>query len=260
MNFIRDLFVALNERSYWFYYGFYDVKLEFRETKLGFLWPILTAIIWIGGLTYLFSSLLSKDSDILLPYICIGIIFWNFISQSIAKGCRSISSSSYLVGQFNIQVLSHVMRSQVSVLTVTALQFTLVIATVAYFGKLSEVHLIPFLIGLLLIITTAFLVMAFLGVLSVVVADITPMVSALLRVLFWLSPVFWMPSMAPERSVLVVYNPVSYFLEIVRNPLMGLAVDSSTYVVVLSILVAMLAMSMTVYTLFKKELVSRLSA
>lgn len=53
--------------------------------------------------------------------------------------------------------------------------------------------------------------------------DFPPIVASILQVLFYLTPIIWMPASfySTESSYLLDFNPVHHFFEIVREPILG---------------------------------------
>ena len=60
-----------------------------------------------------------------------------------------------------------------------------------------------------------------LGLASARFRDVPPIVDSILRILFFITPVIWMPEFLPERIALLDWNPFFHFLEVVRAPLLG---------------------------------------
>ena len=59
-----------------------------------------------------------------------------------------------------------------------------------------------------------------LGLVSARFRDVPPIVESVVRILFFVTPVIWMPEFLPERIALLTWNPFFHFLEVVRAPLL----------------------------------------
>jgi ABC-type polysaccharide/polyol phosphate export permease len=75
--------------------------------------------------------------------------------------------------------------------------------------------------GLFLVIVNGVWVSLALGSLSARFRDVPPIVTSILQVAFFLTPIFWLPESIPDRQIFVHLNPFYYLIEIVRMPLMG---------------------------------------
>jgi ABC-type polysaccharide/polyol phosphate export permease len=66
--------------------------------------------------------------------------------------------------------------------------------------------------------------------------DIIQVIVTWLTVFFFLTPVFWMPSFLPSQYHFIIdYNPLAQFLELLRNPFLGLPVSSHAWLVTTAI-------------------------
>jgi lipopolysaccharide transport system permease protein len=51
--------------------------------------------------------------------------------------------------------------------------------------------------------------------------DVPPVVAAVLQLLFFISPIIWIPSNVRGGELIVELNPIAYLLAITRDPVMG---------------------------------------
>ncbi len=71
-------------------------------------------------------------------------------------------------------------------------------------------------------IFTAFWVSMILGILTLIFTDLTPVVSSLMRMVFFVTPIIWVDRDIGEWAAWIIQlNPFGYFISIVREPLMG---------------------------------------
>ena len=66
-----------------------------------------------------------------------------------------------------------------------------------------------------------------LGIVSARFRDVPPIVASLVRILFFVTPIIWMPELMPGRALMLAvvldFNPFFHFVELVRAPLLGQA-------------------------------------
>ena len=51
--------------------------------------------------------------------------------------------------------------------------------------------------------------------------DLSQIVQNITQVLFFLTPIMWLPRLVGEDSIILLLNPIVYFLDITRTPLLG---------------------------------------
>ena len=66
--------------------------------------------------------------------------------------------------------------------------------------------------------------------------DFAQIISSLVQVIFFLTPVMWMPNLLPAQyQWVVVYNPFNQFLNLIRAPLLNKAMDGQAFLMILGI-------------------------
>jgi ABC-type polysaccharide/polyol phosphate export permease len=56
-----------------------------------------------------------------------------------------------------------------------------------------------------------------------------------MRVAFFVTPVIWMPDQLGTRAYLALYNPFTYFVELIRAPLLGQVPPALTWMLALAV-------------------------
>ena len=67
-----------------------DIKLRYARSILGPFWIVLSSIVLIGGLTFVFHSLWGMDVKTVVPWIAIGVIIWGFILTVVEEGSQML--------------------------------------------------------------------------------------------------------------------------------------------------------------------------
>ena len=89
--------------------------------------------------------------------------------------------------------------------------------------------------GLLLLFLGALLAVPLLGFAGARYRDLTHMIRAGMRFLFFATPVFWYVDGLGDRDFLGLVNPFTHYLELVRAPLTGETASMLSWLVVLAI-------------------------
>ena len=92
--------------------------------------------------------------------------------------------------------------------------------------------------GLVLIALNAIWVGLLFGMVGARFRDVPQIVTSLMRVAFFLTPVIWKPEMLGARVGLVDLNPFYHFIELLRAPLQGQVPAALTWAVVVGVTIA----------------------
>jgi lipopolysaccharide transport system permease protein len=86
--------------------------------------------------------------------------------------------------------------------------------------------------------------------------DLPQMINSVLQVIFYLTPIMWLPSLLPARAgvYLLDWNPVFHMLEIVRAPLLGQLPSSANWMVAGGMAVAGWIVAVLVFARYKRRI------
>jgi ABC-type polysaccharide/polyol phosphate export permease len=84
--------------------------------------------------------------------------------------------------------------------------------------------------------------------------DVPPLIQVLIQFLFFLTPVIWYPEQIKFGADLLKFNPLTYMLMIVRDPILGRPVDIQTWVIAVSLTAASLIAGALMYVRFRRRI------
>lgn len=198
-----------------------DIQSKYRRTLLGPWWITATNAITALIMGLVAGRFLGFDARSYLPHFMVSMTIWNFISSALGESCLTMVSAGGMIKAVDMPILIHVMRM---------VQRNLII----FLHNMAVIPIIwliiPWKIGfeaLLclpgLAIVYVFIVSAstIISIICVRYRDIPPVVGAVLQLLFFISPIIWVPSKMRGGELVVELNPIAYLLSIARDPLMG---------------------------------------
>ena len=209
--------------------GWLDIRLRYRGSMLGPLWLTLSTGIMVGALGYLYAGIFHTDVHDYLPFLALSIVLWNFVSSVVAESCGAFTESEGIVRAVrmpfflfairllvrNVLVLSHN-------ILVIAVVFVVFEVWPGWYGLLA----IP---GLLLWVIDCLALTLLLGTFCARFRDILPIVSSVMQIAFFITPVIWKPEQLGGGQALLPYNPFFDLLDIVRSPPPGMAPSADTW-------------------------------
>lgn len=233
---VTDIVAALVRYNLVGMLGWQDVLQRYRRSALGPFWLTISMGVMIGTIGIVFGQIFKAPMDEFLPFLAIGIILWNFILPVITEGCVGFVAAEGIVKQLPIPIFVHILRivwRNVLIFGHNLIIFPLVLVIVS--KPLSWFALVSIVGFALLLINLVWMVLV-LSVFCTRYRDMPQMVSSILQVFFYLTPIMWMPSLLPERAsmLLLDLNPFYHLLEIVRAPLLGQAPSDLNWAVSLS--------------------------
>lgn len=192
-----------------------DFKNKYSNSFLGIAWgflqPMINILIYWFIFQLGFKSQPVQDFPFIL-WLISGIIPWFFISEAIPSSTSVLSEYSYLVQkvQFDINILPIVKTISTLLIQIFLIMFTLLMFVLfGYYPSVCYLQLIYYMAYMVILtIGISFICSA----LYIFVKDLIQIVSILLQIIFWVTPIVWNMEIMPENiQKLLIYNPI-YFL------------------------------------------------
>jgi len=253
--YLRDFF---QRRTFAIAFAEYSLQAQTARSSLGVAWHVLVPALQIGVYGVIFGVLLSSiRPPHFVPYLMVGIVLFQFITGSFSEGARSITNNGALVRSLEFPrillpasvVISNIMR----VVPLLALM----LIGVAAFGelpKLSWLWLIPDFVMMVLFAAGATMIAARL---TVHTEDVNQLLPFVVRILFYVSGVFWnidkMIHIHWLKGILH-NNPIHLYMAIARAGLIdGYTVTVSDWLVAAAWSVGILAFGTVFFWLAEEK-------
>ena len=231
---LDDIIRSFASPPLWITLGWYDFTLRYRRTYFGPLWELLVVGVWIAGLGVLFGKLLGAGDDYLV-YLSVGVILWSYISSTLTTGAAVFVSNARAISSINNPLFTYVLRNGVEHWAKMAVHSVLLIGVLAWSGVQIGWQTLLAAPGLMLLLLGSMWAVPLLGFAGARYRDLTHLIRAGMRFLFFATPVFWYAHGLGDRDFLALVNPFTHYLEIVRAPLMGETAPMLSWSIVLAI-------------------------
>lgn len=217
-----DLLASLRSWRLWSLLGWLEIRQRYARSKLGPFWLTISMGVLVGTLGVVYGSLFGQKLSDYLPLISIGIVMWGLFSGIVNEGCMAYISSASYIRQVNTPRLIYILQAAWRNAVIFAHNFIIVFLTLLIFGVKSWATLPLFIPGLVLFVLNAMWMGALVGLVAARYRDLPQIVSALLQVAFYVTPILFHGGMlSGEHQWIVEYNPLAYLIDIVRQPLVG---------------------------------------
>ena len=203
------------------------LKVRYRRSAIGFLWTMLHPLIMMLVLNVVFSQVFRVEVSNYALYALAGIVFWQFFSQTVTSCLHSLKGNARLLTKLPIPKAVFPVATVLSGLL--NLGFALVpligIAIVTGHAPTGVIVFLP--VGILLIGLMTLGVGLLLAPLSVIFSDTVEVITIVLSLLLYMTPVFYPRAIVPEQLRWVVrLNPLAAALEVFRAPIVDHALPA----------------------------------
>jgi ABC-type polysaccharide/polyol phosphate export permease len=233
----RDDFLQIVPKcSVWMALGWNDVQGRYNRSKLGVFWASLSILIFVSALGPIYSKLFGVEADRFVLHLMLGLIVWNYMQGIIMESGREyVNAVNYLVS-FQLSYSTLLMRVVWRNLVVLAYQFLVFLVMAVVLGLPWDVRWVLLLPALLLITLNALWMGLIMSVLATRFRDLSELMNNILRLVFFVTPIMWLPDIKPELKLVADLNPFFHLIELVRSPLLNATVDINNWLVSLLML------------------------
>jgi lipopolysaccharide transport system permease protein len=249
-----DLAGAMALWPLWVRLGWHDILYRYRRSLLGPFWFTANTAITIVALGIVYSQVLKMPIRELMPYVCVGLLIWGFISAILHGSGEVFSGAESYIKQVRLPFLLYVFRFIWSRTIVFAHDLPIFFVVIAYFGKWPGAVALLAIPGFLLLALNGALVTVTLGMASARFRDVPRIVTSLAQIAFLVTPILWTPDMLGPQIYLAYCNPFFHLIEIVRGPLLGSLPAIETVWVALFITVINLVVTVLLFTRYRARI------
>lgn len=254
---IKDLGAALKQIDLVTLLGWQDVKQRYRRSKLGPLWLTISTGVLICTIGLVFGQIFSVPMEKYLPFLTLGLIIWNFIIATITDGCNGFIAADHIIKQLPLPLSMHILRimwRNIIILLHNLVIFPLVLLVIGKGPNFGFLMLA--LMGFFILVLSLTWMTLLLATVCSRFRDFPQIVISLFQVVFYLTPIIWLPSAIPDKRKIefLEFNPFFHLIEIVRAPLLGNYPTHSNWVVGITIVLVGWLFSLAVYGAYKKRI------
>lgn len=232
---LKDFKNGLLNINIWTMLAWKEIKQRYRRSILGPYWLTLSTALLLIGIGPLYGTLMGQNVSQYIYYVSISLVVWMFISSLISDGCQTFICAEMLIKQTSLPLTIYALQVVWRNVIILAHNTIIIIFVTAYFLPQWSWSLVTVPAAFMLIAINGIWICILFGIFSSRYRDIPQIITSLLQVLLFITPVMWRSSMLSKHIWLATYNPIFHFLEIVRAPLMGKPFPLRSWLVVMLI-------------------------
>jgi lipopolysaccharide transport system permease protein len=217
-----DIVASLRMTRIWFALGLNDIVARYRGSILGPFWITLTTAVFVLGIGFLYAGLMKVSIERYLPWMTTGLVVWGLISQTVLEGGDAFIAATEVLRQTSLPTPLFVWRVVWRNVLNFAHQLPVLMILAIKFNYLILISIPEAILGLVLILVNISWFSLFCAAVCARFRDLKQILASLTQLLFFLSPVLWIPSEVKGFSgKLMTLNPVVHMLNVLRGPLLG---------------------------------------
>jgi ABC-type polysaccharide/polyol phosphate export permease len=230
-----DLAAAWKRRQLAIFLAWSETVARYRRSTLGPLWLVLGTAVGVGGLGFVWSILLNQDIATFVPSLTVGLVIWQFVSGVITDAAGMFPRNATMLVNIKMPVYLITLQAFGRHLINFAHNLVVVLIVFLIFPHFNSWISLLALPGLLLVCINLVALMQLVGIIGARYRDLEPLIASFFPILFFLSPVLYRPGQLGAAQAVMVFNPISHYIMVIRDPLLGSIPSLESYAVVLAL-------------------------
>ena len=251
-----DLARGFRDWRLWLLLGMNDIRQRYQRSRAGQFWITISMLVTIVSLGLVYSYLFRMSLREYLPTLTLGIVVWGLISSMVTEACTVFTGADSYLQQVPMPKTIFVHRMLVRNLVTFAHNVTIVPLLYLAFGIVPGWPVLLAPIGLVIATINGFWIGLLVGMLCARFRDLPQMVSSLMQIAFFVTPVMWRQDQLPhEMSWLVDVNPLANLLCLIRDPLLGRVPTASAYLMGIALMALGFGVTIPFFARFRGRIV-----
>ena len=218
---LGDFVESLRRWRLWTLLGWTEIRQRYARSRLGPFWLTISTGVMILCVGLVFGVLFHQSMQQYLPLFGVGLIVWTLISTIVNEGATAYVNAASYMRQIHSPRLIYIFQAVWRNLIIFFHNLVIVACLMAIFGVRHPAAIALAVPGLLLLLLNASWMGALAGLVSTRYRDVPQLITSLMLVGFYVTPVMYERSMLKSHAGLLLYNPFTYLLTDLRRPFLG---------------------------------------
>jgi ABC-2 type transport system permease protein len=231
-----------------------QIKVKYKKFLLGYLWTIIEPLTTMFVLMFVIGMILKARTENFSVYLLSGLIPWIFFNSSLSNSTMSLIGNASLIKKIyfprEILTLTTVLFHYINFLLSLLLFIPFILIL-----KIEITYTILFLpVPMIILFLFSYGLALIFSCINVYYRDTDNVVKYMLRILFFLTPIFYSVEGRIPHELYTVYltlNPLAVIIMLFRSALMGSALPDTQYIFITSLV--SIALFFIGYWIFKRN-------
>ncbi|SEK42690.1 ABC-2 type transport system permease protein [Pseudoxanthomonas sp. GM95] len=230
--FWRHLSKSLRNPEFWALSSWLDILVKARKSRLGILWLMTPALVYVFGLGAFFAGMGGKPIPLFAAHVALGSIVFRTLMSTVMSSAGIFHSGASFIMDGRTRLTDYLLQSIAKSFFDLCMYLPITCIALWIFPAVALKGLAFAPVALLLIYINALWISVVFGLLGARFPDFGQLLSNISIFLFLLTPIIWYPDTMPAESLrgqLMRANPFYHFIQIFRAPILVEPIEPLTW-------------------------------
>jgi len=217
-NATADISAGWRNRAVALAFASEDVADIYRRTFLGPAWSVLSFLLFVGSIVLIVGQ--TSGIPHYMAFVSIGLIVYLTLTEVLAESSNLFQREMAFIKGTTLPISIYIMRLTSKTVIRSIYPLLAALSLVMIDGVMPTTAWLYSMLGIILIIVSIPAAATLVAILGVIIPDMHFIVQNILRLAFFLTPVFWDHAGDRIRMFFFFWNPFTHFITIVRSPML----------------------------------------
>lgn len=250
-----DISAGASRWRLWLNLAWHDLRVRYRRTWLGLWWVALSFALFAGVKIVIFGPLASRPIGEYAASLALGFLVFRFIANSITGGSSVFVGAQKWIHSEPLPLSLHVFKLTAMNLMVLGFASMAAFAICLGFGVYHAAVLPAIPAALLVYAINGLWVSVLIGALCARHRDVLHLVGTIVQVSYFATPILWIPPETGFRAKVALYNPLTHYIAILREPMLDGTVPALSWMIVGGVTVSGLVVTLLVFRFVRQRII-----
>ncbi|WP_167434361.1 ABC transporter permease [Mesorhizobium helmanticense] len=250
---LADIGRGLRMRNVWMALAHEDIGDQHKRTTLGPVWLLINYLAYAGTFVVIFGD--NRSVPHFAAYVATGLFVWLYLMEVLTQSVTLFTREESFIKGTTLPLTVYVMRMTMQSVIRAGYALVGCLAILLLVGTSVTVDWIWSGLALCLIVVATPAAILVLAVAGAFFPDLGFIVQNLMRIGMFLTPVFWTGPGHGIRGEFYRWNPFTYFLEIVRLPVINAEVPIAAFGICATIILLLWVLAALLLGGYRKKIV-----
>lgn len=251
-----DFIDSLKAAESWIVVAWGELANRYGRTIFGASWNMITFAAFCLVIILLFGSL---QPDLPYPfgtYVVIGFLLYTFQADMITDASSVFIENEYWMTGSQIPYGFYIYKGLTRNFIVFGYNFAAaVLILFLFYGIEPHITQLYIFVAIPIILFNGVLVYLILGTFCVRYRDFVHLIGTVMRFSIFMTPIMWTADEGGVRGLFAVFNPMTHYIEIVRQPILTGDTPVLSWMIVGGITLSLMIVAAGVYSLTRRRLI-----
>jgi len=232
-----------------------ELDQRYRRTMIGKNWIALTFLVFVAVKVFIFGALNNQPLSFFAPYLAVGFLLFRFITLAVTGGANVFISSQNWIKTEPLPLTLYLLTLLWKSFIMLAYMAIPTIAVCLWVGSYSWLVMASIPAVLLLYAINHLWISCLLGIIAARYRDVVYLLTTVMQVLYFATPILWVPTQEGVRAWVALYNPLTHYIAVMRDPIVYGTIPWNSWTIVALITLVGCVLAVWSFQSYKNKLV-----